>query len=119
MLYPWPLNPRVLHENWEEIYHLFATHWVQTCREEVDESHCGREALVLVRIWVAHTPLAIQFAKYMLYTRMLQYISTPISEVLPHSIRATDEGVVDLARACISPLEIGRMGFITVSFTLI
>ena len=32
----------ILHKNWEEIYHLFARHWVQTYRAEVDESHQGR-----------------------------------------------------------------------------
>jgi len=45
---------------------------------------------------------------------MLQYISTPISEGLPHFMRAPDEAVVDLALACLPLMEMGRMGFITV-----
>ena len=48
----------VLHENWEEIYHLFVRHWVQTHRADVDESQRKREASALVLMWTAHTPLS-------------------------------------------------------------
>ena len=95
----------VLHENWEEIYHLFARHWVQTYRADVDESQRKREASA--RMWTAHTSFAIQRAQYMLYNRMLQYIALPISEEPPHAIRAPDEGVVDLVRACLPFVEKG------------
>ena len=97
----------ILHENWEEIYHLFARHWVQTYRADVDESQRKREASALVRMWTAHTSLTIQRAQYMLHTRMLQYIALPISEEPPHAIRAPNEGVVDLVRACLPILESG------------
>ena len=53
----------VLHENWEEIYHLFVRHWVQTHRADVDESQRKREASALVRMWTAHTSLTIQRAQ--------------------------------------------------------
>jgi len=89
----------ILHRNWEEIYHLYATHWVQTYRADVDESQRKREASPLVRMWKAHTSLTIQRAQCMLYNRMLPYVALPITEEPPRAIRAPDEGVVDLARA--------------------
>ena len=46
---------RGLHENWEEIYHLFARHWVQTYRTDVDEWQRKREALALAHMWTTHT----------------------------------------------------------------
>ena len=97
----------VLHENWEEIYHLFARHWVQTHRADVDESQRKREASALVRMWTAHTSLTIQRAQYMLYNRMLQYIALPISEEPPHATRTPDEDVEHLARACLPFVESG------------
>ena len=62
-------------------------------------------------MWTAHTSLIIQRAQYMLYNRMLQYIALPISEEPPHAIRAPDEGVVDLARACFPFVEMGTAWF--------
>ena len=105
----------VLHENWEEIYHLFARHWVQTHRADVDESQRKREASALVRMWTAHTSLTIQRAQYMLYNRMLQYIALPISEEPPHAIRAPDEGVENLVRACLPFVESGMFEFFPIT----
>ena len=105
----------VLHENWEEIYHLFARHWVQTHRADVDESQREREASTLLRMWTAHTSLTIQRAQYMLYNRMLQYIALPISEEPPHAIRAPDEGVENLARACLPFVESGMIEFFPIT----
>ena len=50
----------------------------------------------------------MQRARYMLYNRMLQYyIARPISEEPPHDIRAPDEGVENLIRACLPFVESG------------
>ena len=57
---------------------------------------------------------------YDLFNRMLQHIALPISEAPTPSIRAPDEGVVDLApdegvvdlaRACLPFLEMGTAWF--------
>ena len=66
----------VLHEKWEEVDHLFARHWVQTCRGDVEETPCKSEAAALVHIWMANVFLAVQRTQCMLYARMLQYLST-------------------------------------------
>ena len=64
---------------------------------------------------VTHTSLTIQRAQYMLYNRMLQYIARPISEERPHAIRAPDEGVVDLVRACLPFVEMGMFEFFPIT----
>ena len=61
----------------------------------------------------------------MLYNRMLHYIALPISEEPPHASRELDEGVIDLAGACLPfvgmgtacfPISVPQLNFTVESF---
>ena len=91
----------VLHEHWGEIYHLFARHWVRL------NNRSKREGAALVRMWTANISLTIQRAQHTLFARMLQNQSLLRHGDVPHSIRPLEEGVVELADACLPDMERG------------
>ena len=88
---------------------------MQTRRADVDESQRKREASALVRMWTAHTSLTTRRAQDMLYNRMLHYIALPIPEEPRHAIRAPDEGVENLVRACLPFVESGMFEFFPIT----
>ena len=99
-------SQRVLHEHWGEIYHLFARHWVRL------NNRSKREGSALVRIvestlWTANISLTIQRAQHTMFVRMLQNQSLLRHGDVPHSIRPFEEGVVELADACLPDMERG------------